>query len=83
MKRPLNNQLKVNVDKQQDDIKYLKEQCNKDDKYKVQETAGAGTPMKKNKYVCLTCNQTCEVKKWLKHHIMEGHTIQCKTPFPI
>ena len=26
----VNNQLKVNVDEQQDDIKYLKEQCNKD-----------------------------------------------------
>ena len=28
----VNNQLKVNVDEQQNDIKDLKEQCNKDDK---------------------------------------------------
>ena len=28
----VNNQLKVNVDEQQYDIKYLREQCNKDDK---------------------------------------------------
>ena len=37
----VNNQLKVNVDEQQDDIKYLREQCNKDDKDKVQEISGA------------------------------------------
>ena len=56
------NQLKVNVDEQQDDIKYLKEQCNKYDKDKVQETAGAGTPMKKNKYVCEKCNTNFKKK---------------------
>ena len=53
----VNNQLKVNVDEQQDDIKDLKEQCNKDDKDKVQEISGAGAPMKKNKTVCVTCNK--------------------------
>ena len=42
----MNNQLKVNVDEQQDGIKYLKEQCNKDNKEKGQEISGAGTPMK-------------------------------------
>ena len=51
------NQLKVNVDEQQDYIKDLKEQCNKDDKDKVQEISGAGTPMKKNKSGCVTCNK--------------------------
>ena len=53
----MNNQLKVNVDEQQNDIKDLKEQCNKDDKDKVQKISGAGTPMKKNKSVCVTCNK--------------------------
>ncbi len=53
----VNNQLKVNVDEQQDDIKYLREQCNKDDKDKVQEISGAGTSMEKNKTVCVTCNK--------------------------
>ena len=49
----VNNQLKVNVDEQQDGIKYLKEQCNKD----------AGTPMKKkNKSVCVTCNKKLQNK---------------------
>ena len=33
----VNNQLKVNVDEQQNEIKDLKEQCNRDDKDKVQE----------------------------------------------
>ena len=50
----MNNQLKVNVDEQQNDIQDLKEQCNKD---KVQKISGAGTPMKKKKSVCITCNK--------------------------
>ena len=37
MKRPLNNECKLNVDKQQDDIKHLKEQCDIDNKDYVQE----------------------------------------------
>ena len=49
----MNNQLKVNVDEQQDDIKDLKEQCNKDDKDKVQEISGAVTPGKR-KYMCVS-----------------------------
>ena len=47
----VNNQLKVNVDEQQDDIKDLKEQCNKEDKDKLQEI-----PMKKKISVCVICN---------------------------
>ena len=43
----VSNQLKVNIDGQQYDITYLKEQCIEDDKNKVQEIAGAGTPIKK------------------------------------
>ena len=53
----VNNQLKVNVDEQQNDIKDLKEQCNKDEKDKVQIISGAGTLMKNNKSLCVTCNQ--------------------------
>ena len=37
----MDTQLKVNVDEQQDDIKDLREQCNKDEKDKVQEISGA------------------------------------------
>ena len=53
----VNNQLKLNVDAQQDDINDLKEQCKKDHINKVQEISGARTPMKKNKSVCVTCNK--------------------------
>ena len=56
----VNNQFKVNVDEQQDDINDLKESCNKDDKDKVQEISGAATPMKKNKSVCVTCNKNLQ-----------------------
>ena len=62
----VNNQLKVNVDEQQDDIKDLREQCNKDDKDKVQEISGAGIPMKKNKSVCVKWN-----KKFKKNKMVE------------
>ena len=54
----VNNKLKVNVDEQQDDIKDLKEQCNKDDKDKVQEISGAVTSMKKKIPVCVICNKS-------------------------
>ena len=51
----MNKQLTVNVDEQQNYVKDLKEQWNKDDK--VQEISGAGTPMKKNKSVCVICDK--------------------------
>ena len=35
----VNNDLKLNVDEQQDDIKHLKEQCDIDDADEVQEAA--------------------------------------------
>ena len=54
------NQLKVNVYEQQNDIKDLKDQCNKDDEDKVQKISSPGTPMKKNKSVCVTCNKKIE-----------------------
>ena len=52
----VNNELKVNVDEQQDDIKYVKEQCDFDKDNEVQEITAAITPMKKKKPVCVTCN---------------------------
>ena len=45
----MNNDLKLNVDEQQDDIKHLKEQCDIDDEYEVQEITAARNPVKKNK----------------------------------
>ena len=51
----VNNEFKLNIDKHQDDIKHLKEQCDEDE---VQEITAAITPMKKNKPVCVTYNQT-------------------------
>ena len=48
----------VNADGQENDMKYIKEQCNKDDNDKVQEISGAGTTMKMNKSVCVTCNKS-------------------------
>ena len=59
----VNSQPKVNVDEQHNDIKYLKEQCNKDDKDKIQEFLGPGTVMKKDKSVCVPCNQTLQKKE--------------------
>ena len=77
------NQLKVNIDEQQNGIKDLKEQCNKDDEDKVQKISSVGTPMKNNKSACVTCNKNNRKKNWLKHHIMEGLMIQCNPPFPL
>ena len=51
----VNNELKLNVDEQQDDIKHLKEECGIDDEDKVQEITAAITPIKKKKPVCVTC----------------------------
>ena len=53
----MNNGLKLNVDKQRDEIKDVKEHCDMDDEYEVQETTTASNPMKNNRPVCLTCNQ--------------------------
>ena len=47
MKRPVNNELKLNVDKQQEDITHLKEQCNKDDKEKFRKSQVLEPPHEK------------------------------------
>ena len=43
----VNNELKVNVDDQQVNMKHLKEQCDIDDEDKVQRTTVASTPHEK------------------------------------
>ena len=48
----MNNELKLNVDEQQDDIKHLKEQCDIDNEDKVQEITAAITPKKEKACVC-------------------------------
>ena len=52
----MNNEFKVNVDEQQDDIKHLKEYCDIDDI----------EPLWKEMNVCVTCNQTIANKKLLR-----------------
>ena len=49
----MNNELRLNVDDQQDDIKRLKEQCDIDDEDEVREITAAKTPMKKKKNLCV------------------------------
>ena len=45
----MNNEVTLNVDEQQDDIKPLKEQRDIDDEGEVEEITAAITPMKKKK----------------------------------
>ena len=48
----VNNELKFNVDEQQDDINHLKEQCDKDTYSKVQKITAVITPTKRKACVC-------------------------------
>ena len=68
----VNTELKLNVDVQQDDIKHLKEQCDRDDGDEVQEITAARTSMKKNRPVCVTCNQTFAMKHVMKNISMKS-----------
>ena len=43
----VNNELKVNIDEQHDDIKHSKEQCDIGDENEVQEITAARTPIKR------------------------------------
>ena len=63
----VNNELKLNVDEQHDDIKHMIEQCDIDDEDEVQAITAARTTMKKNMPVCVTCNQTFAMKNVLKN----------------
>ena len=51
----VNNEIKGNLGKQQDDIKHLKKQYDINNEDKVQEIAAAKTPTKKNKADYVTC----------------------------
>ena len=53
----MNNELKLNVDEQQDGMNHLKEYCDIDDI----------KPLLKEIDVCLTCNQTIGKKNWFKN----------------
>ena len=66
-----NNELKLHVDEQQDDIKHLNKKCDKDNEEKVQEITALITPLKKKKPMCVTYNQTFVTKNGLKTHIQE------------
>ena len=48
----VNNELKLNVGEQQDDIKHLKEPCDIDDENKVQEITADITPIKRKACMC-------------------------------
>ena len=70
----VNNELKLNVDEQQDDIKHLKEQCDIDNEDEVQEITAAKIPMIKKKPVCVKCYQLLVTQNGLKNHTQEEHT---------
>ena len=53
----VNNELRLNVDEQQDE-KTLKVKSDIDDSDEVQELTAARTPMKNDRPVCVTCVQT-------------------------
>ena len=59
--------LRLNVDKRQDDKIYLKLQWDINDADEVQDITAARAPMEKKLPVCVTCNQslalTCEFKQ--------------------
>ena len=57
----MKNELKLNVDEQQDAIKLLKEYFNI---YDIE-------PSCKDKALCVTCNQPSAWKKWLEKQIQE------------
>ena len=57
----VNNEPRLNVDEQQDD-KIFKVDSDINDSDEVQEITAARTPMKINKPVCVTYNQTLALK---------------------
>ena len=70
----MKSDLKLNVDKQQDDIKLVQEQCDVDDEDEVQEMTGTRNLMKKNKALYVTFNQTFVRRNGMKKHIQEEQT---------
>ena len=78
----VNNELKLNFDEQQDGIKNSKEQCIKMIKIQISKWQVLEF-LYKNESLCVPCDQTYAVTIWLRKHIMEGHIILCKPPFPL
>ena len=70
----VNNELRLNVDEQQDD-KTLKVKSDIDDSDEVQEITAARTPMKNNRPVCVTCNQTLALKNGCKKNLSSKSTL--------
>ena len=60
-----NNELRINVDQQQDD-KRFKVKSDRDDSDEVQDITDARTPMKKHRPVYVTCKQTLALKMGAK-----------------
>ena len=58
----VSNALKIIVDDQQVDMKHFKEHFDIKVEDKVHKTTVARTPMKKNKYLCVTCYQAFLIK---------------------
>ena len=48
----VNNELKLNVDEQEDDIKHLNKQCDVDDEHETQEITAAISLMKRKACMC-------------------------------
>ena len=48
----VNNELKLNIDEQQNDVKHLTEQCDINNDNEVQEITAAITPMKRKACKC-------------------------------
>ena len=65
MKESSEKAMEVNNEQQGD--KTFKVNSDIDDADKVQEITAARTPMKKNKPVCVTCNQTFAMENWFKN----------------
>ena len=67
----VNNNIKFNVDEKQDDKTHLTLQCDIDDEDEVQEITAAKIPMKKNRPLCVACNQTFAMTNLFKNHTQE------------
>ena len=64
----VNNELRLNVDEQQDD-KTLKVKSDIDDSDEVEKITAARTPMQNNRPVCVKCHQTLALKNGCKKNL--------------
>ena len=70
----VNNELRFNVDEQQDD-KTLKVDSYIHDSNEVQEIPAANTHMKNNRPLCVTCNQILAWKNGCKKNLPRKSTL--------